>query len=201
MHSVWKTIFSIFFSPETVLYPGFPLSITLSSGDNSVFLLTFPNGGEQSPSTKPHTHNPPSSGVQVTLLLSPQPHPTSSGHREYSPLRASPTLRNLLGLLDVCRREAAGLPWLEARAFRGSLLGQSMDLFPYISVFRRTHPCRNCIFQADPQKNLLCILPAPKPPVHAPYHGLPHRSAAEVSEAGGQTGLGSHSGLPSVLYN
>lgn len=92
--------------------------------DNSVFLLTFPNGGDQSPSTKPHTHNPPLSGVLVTLLLSPQHHSTSSGHGKDSPLRASPTLRNLLWLLDVCRREAAGLPWLEARAFRGSLLGQ-----------------------------------------------------------------------------
>lgn len=168
MHSVWKTIFSIFFFSRDGSLSWVPSFNHLVICDNSVFLLTFPNGGDQSPSTKPHTHNPPSSGVQVTLLLSPQPHPNSSGHREYSPLRASPTLRNLLGLLDVCRREAAGLPWLEARAFRGSLLSQSMDLFPYISVLHRTHPCRNCIFQADPQKNLLCILPAPKPPGHAP---------------------------------
>ena len=47
------------------------------------------------------------------------------------------------------------------------------------------------MFQADPQKNLLCILPAPLPSVHAPTPttSFPTEAPLRVSEAGGQTVL------------
>ena len=171
--------------------------------DNSVFLLTFPNGGDQSPSTKPHTHIHPLSGVPATLLLRPQDHSTSSGHGEESPLRASPTSETFFGsLMSVEGRLLVCLGWKpgpsEGACSVSEWTPSHIPLcfpqpIPVGIVYSRLIPKRTC--------SVFCLPPCPLCMPPTPTTSFPTEAPLRVSEAGGQTGLGLHYRLLSVPYN